>query len=75
MSIMGSTVIVLSPSEEAAEELLAVIQAAIADYVELKPLAAGKAMVVAGRDRYMARAETAPEVWGQEPRRRQPRDV
>lgn len=63
---MGSSVIVLSESGEAAERLLAVIAKAVAEYdITLELRAGGVAGSIAGRDRWMARAETAPEAWGE----------
>lgn len=62
---MGSTVIVLSESGEAAESLIAVIRKAVAEYdVTLELKAGGVASSITGRARWMARAVTAPEHWG-----------
>jgi hypothetical protein len=67
MMFMTSSVIVLAKTGEEAERLLAVIARAVAEYdITLELRAGGVAGSIAGRDRWMARAETAPEQWGEQ---------
>ena len=63
MMFMATVVTVQADSQAEAEAELARLCAAD----RLLPLAKGRAMPLPGRNRWMARAEKPPEVWGEQP--------